>query len=210
MPRIIPLFGGLMLVVGTMLILRKNAEGDPDVRLNLSTARVMLPWILSLGFVAGGLAGFFGIGGGFLIVPALMLATGMPITYAIATSLVPITAFGLVTSASYALAGEVVWRTVALFVGGGLAGGVVGQLSSSRLAQHKSLLQTAFAASVIIGGLYMLIRGKPLRRNDLFRFVRYFCILTCAKDTLLLPIKDRNTDLFCRLLSSAWNRWRLR
>lgn len=159
--RIIPLFGGLMLVVGTMLILRKNAEGDPDVRLNLSTARVMLPWILSLGFVAGGLAGFFGIGGGFLIVPALMLATGMPITYAIATSLVPITAFGLVTSANYALAGEVVWRTVALFVGGGLAGGVVGQLSSSRLAQHKSLLQTAFAASVIIGGLYMLIRGNP-------------------------------------------------
>jgi hypothetical protein len=89
----------------------------------------MLPSILGLGFAAGALAGFFGIGGGFLIVPALMLATGMPITYAIATSLVSITAFGLVTAANYALAGEVVWSTVGLFVAGGIAGGVMGQLA---------------------------------------------------------------------------------
>lgn len=159
--RIIPLFGGLMLVVGTMMILRKNAEGDPDVRLNITTARTMLPWILGLGLAAGALAGFFGIGGGFLIVPALMLATGMPITHAIATSLVSITAFGLVTAGNYALAGEVAWRTVGLFVLGGLVGGAVGQLAGGVLSRHKSLLQTAFAVAVLGVGSFMLIRGTP-------------------------------------------------
>lgn len=158
--RIIPLFGGLMLVVGIMMLLRKNAEGDPDVRLNLKTARTMLPWLIGLGLTAGGLAGFFGIGGGFLIVPALMLATGMPITYAIATSLVSITAFGLVTAGNYALAGEVVWRTVGLFVLGGVAGGAIGQTTGARLSAHKSLLQMAFVVAVIAVGGYMILRGN--------------------------------------------------
>ena len=51
------------------------------------------------------MSGFFGIGGGFLIVPALMLATGMPIMYAVGSSLVAVTAFGLTTAASYAWSG---------------------------------------------------------------------------------------------------------
>lgn len=159
--RLIPLFGGLMLVVGTLLLLRKNAEGDPDVRLTIATARRMLPSIIGLGFAAGALAGFFGIGGGFLIVPALMLATGMPITYAIATSLVSITAFGLVTATNYAMAGEVVWSTVGLFVAGGIAGGVLGQFAGSRLAARKSLLQGLFAVAVLAVGAYTIYRGAP-------------------------------------------------
>jgi hypothetical protein len=52
-----------------------------------------------------------------------------PSPIAIATSLVSITAFGLVTAANYALAGEVVWSTVGLFVAGGIAGGVMGQFA---------------------------------------------------------------------------------
>jgi len=159
--RLIPLFGGLMLVIGTLLLLRKNAEGDPEVRLSLNTARSMLPSILGLGLVTGGLAGFFGIGGGFLIVPALMLATGMPITHAIGTSLVSITAFGLVTASSYALAGEVVWRTAGLFVLGGLAGGGIGQYAGQRLVHHKAVLQSVFAVAVMMVGVYTIYRGLP-------------------------------------------------
>ena len=90
----------------------------------------------------------------------VMLATGMPITYAIATSLVSITAFGLVTAANYALAGEVVWKTVGLFVLGGVAGGAIGQTAGARLSAHKSLLQMAFAAAVIAVGGYMIMRGS--------------------------------------------------
>lgn len=155
------LFGVLMLVVGTLMLLRKNAEGDPTVRLNLSTAPRMAPWLLATGFAVGALAGFFGIGGGFLIVPGLMLATGMPITFAIGTSLVAITAFGAVTAASYALAGEVVWRTVLLFVAGGVAGGIAGQLLGQRLSAHKRALQAVFAVFVLAVGAFIVLYGKP-------------------------------------------------
>lgn len=159
--RIIPLFGGLMLVVGVMMLMRKDAEGDPEVRLSIKTARAMLPWILGLGLAAGALAGFFGIGGGFLIVPSLMLATGMPIRFAIGTSLFSITVFGLVTSTSYAFAGEVMWSAVAWFVAGGIAGSVAGQLLGKKLADRRSALQAVFAVFVLAVGAFTLIRGAP-------------------------------------------------
>ena len=98
--QLLALFGGLMLVVGTVMFIRKDAEGNPDVRLSFSTARQLLPLLLVIGFTVGALSGFFGIGGGFLIVPALVLATGMPIATAIGTSLVEVTAFGAATAAN--------------------------------------------------------------------------------------------------------------
>lgn len=159
--RILALFGGLMMVIGTVMLLRKDAEGDPDVRLTIKTAPRMLPWLLIIGLGAGLLAGFFGIGGGFLIVPGLILATGMPISYAIGTSLVAITAFGAVTAASYVTAGAVIWYDVALFVAGGVAGSIAGQMISARLGTHKRLLQMIFGAFVIAVGAFTLYRGLP-------------------------------------------------
>jgi uncharacterized protein len=159
--KILSLFGGLMLVVGTLMLLQKNAEGDPDVRLTLKTARHMAPWLIATGLAVGALAGFFGIGGGFLIVPALILATGMPITSAIGTSLVAITIFGAATAGTYAWSGEVVWKTVVLFVGGGIAGSVVGQWAGARLGDRKSLLQSIFAGVVMLIGISTIYKGSP-------------------------------------------------
>jgi uncharacterized protein len=159
--KILALFGGLMLVIGTVMLLRKDAEGDSDVRLNLKTARNMLPWLLTIGLGVGGLAGFFGIGGGFLIVPGLMLATGMPITYAIGTSLVAVTVFGAVTASNYAMAGEVLWRTVGLFVSGGIIGSLIGQWLSTKLGNHKKMLQSVFATFVIAVGVFTIYKGMP-------------------------------------------------
>ncbi len=159
--KMLALFGGLMLVIGTIMLLRKDAEGDADVRLNLSTARNMLPWLLTIALGVGGLAGFFGIGGGFLIVPGLMLATGMPITYAIATSLVAITVFGAITASNYALAGEVLWQTVGLFLCGGIAGSLLGQWIGNKLTKHKTTLQSIFAALVIAVGVFTIYKGLP-------------------------------------------------
>jgi len=159
--KILALFGGLMLVIGTLMLVRKNAEGDPDVRLTLNTVRPMAPWLLATGLAVGLLAGFFGIGGGFLIVPGLMLATGMTITSAIATSLVGIVAFGATTASTYALAGEVDWHKVMLFVAGGAAGSVLGQLAGTRLSHRKSVLQAVFAAFVIAIGTFTIYQGLP-------------------------------------------------
>jgi hypothetical protein len=109
----------------------------------------------------GTLAGFFGIGGGFLIVPALMLATGMTITSAIATSLVAITVFGATTASTYAFAGEVLWRSVGLFVIGGILGSVAGQTLGRRLKNHKPMLQSLFAAFVLGIGVFTIYKGLP-------------------------------------------------
>ena len=152
-------FGILMVVVAMVMLLRRDAEGDPDVKLSFNTARHMLPWLISVGLAVGALSGFFGIGGGFLIVPGLMLATGMPIANAIATSLVAITIFGAATSANYAWSGLVEWSVAVNFIAGGIVGGIVGTLLQSRLANHKGLLNSIFACFVMAIGCFVIFKG---------------------------------------------------
>lgn len=104
---------------------RKNAPA-PDVRLSRSSAATLLPRLIPIGLGVGLAAGFFGIGGGFLIVPGLMLATAMPIANAVGTSLVVVSALGLTTAASYAASGMVDWPITALMIAGGAIGTVAG------------------------------------------------------------------------------------
>ena len=157
--RLLAVFGGVMVVVGIVMALRKDAEGNPDIRLNFSTARELLPLLLLIGLTVGALSGFFGIGGGFLIVPGLMIATGMPISYAIGTSLVAVAIFGATTSANYALAGLVDWGIAIYFLVGGVIGGLVGTLASQKLGQNKNVLTIVFASFVILLGLYIASKG---------------------------------------------------
>jgi uncharacterized membrane protein YfcA len=157
---LLSLFGVLMLVVGTVMFLKKDAEGNPDVRLSFSTARQLLPLLLLIGVSVGSLSGFFGIGGGFLIVPGLMLATGMPIGNAIGTSLVAVAAFGAATAANFALSGLVDWRIAGAFIAGGVLGGLAGSLAGRRIGKaRKGLLATIFALFVILTGLYVVWKG---------------------------------------------------
>ena len=114
--RLLALFAVLMMVVGALMLRDRAHVGDSSVTLS----RQNLPKLLGLGLMAGMLSGFFGIGGGFLIVPALMLATGMPILNAVGSSLVSVTAFGLTTAGNYAWSGLVDWPLAGLFVAGGL------------------------------------------------------------------------------------------
>lgn len=58
------------------------------------------------------------IGGGFLVVPGIVAATGMPLIYAIGSSLLSVTAFGLTTADNYAMSGLVDWPLVAFFIAG--------------------------------------------------------------------------------------------
>lgn len=152
---LLPLFAVLMIVVGvTMLRPRKN-EGEGDVRLTRENA----PKVLGFGLGAGSLSGFFGIGGGFLIVPGLIAATGMTMIQAIGSSLFSVGAFGATTAASYAFDGLVDWRIAALFIGGGLIGGVIGARFAQRLAKQRGALQRVFAGVVFAVAAYMLWRS---------------------------------------------------
>lgn len=153
--KLLALFAIVMMVVGTLMLKGRSGVGEPSVRLN----RENLPKLLALGLGTGALSGFFGIGGGFLIVPALIAATGMPILYAVGSSLVAVTAFGLTTAANYALSGLVDWYLAALFISGGVIGGMLGAGSASSLAARKGALNTVFAALIFAVAIYMLVRN---------------------------------------------------
>lgn len=157
--KLLALFGLLMIAIGANMLRGGGEGGDAHVRLTRATARAMGPWLAGIGFGVGIVSGFFGIGGGFLIVPGLMLASGMPLPNAIGTSLVAVTAFGLTTAGSYAWSGLVEWRTAGLVIAGGMAGAVLGTMASVRLAGNRKLLSRIFAAIVINVGFYIAIRG---------------------------------------------------
>jgi uncharacterized protein len=156
--RLLVLFALLMLVIAALMLKTRARVGLPDVKMDWSN----LPAIVGLGLATGTLSGFFGIGGGFLIVPALMLATGMSIMNAVSSSLVAVTAFGLTTAASYAWSGLISWGLAGLFIAGGIAGGLLGTRSARLLAAQRGALNIVFAAVIIAVALYMLARNLSL------------------------------------------------
>lgn len=153
--KLLVLFALLMLGVGALMLRGRSTSGDPDVVLDRGNA----PGLLAAGAGTGILSGFFGIGGGFLIVPGLMLSTRMPIYYAVGSSLVGVTAFGLTTAFNYALDGWVDWPLAAVFIGGGVLGGLVGARLAKALSARKGLLNTVFAGLIFVVALYMLYRS---------------------------------------------------
>ena len=153
--HLLALFAVLMLVIAVLMLRRRGAIGDAEVRLGRGNAGK----IAAVGLGSGALAGFFGIGGGFLIVPGLMFSTGMPMLNAVASSLVAVTAFGLTTAGSYAASGLVDWPLALLFVAGGLAGGFGGAALAAHLAERRGALNVAFATGIIAVAGYMLVRS---------------------------------------------------
>jgi uncharacterized protein len=154
--RLLGMFGFLMVMVGLLMLRPRQSAGDAGVRLTFANAPRLLPMLISLGLAVGLLSGFFGIGGGFLIVPGLMGATAMPLVNAIGSSLVAVTAFGMTTAVSYAISGLVDWRLAVLFVIGGAAGGACGLWFGVRLAAGKRRLSLVFSAIVIAIGVYVV------------------------------------------------------
>lgn len=153
--KLLALFGVLMLVVGVLMFRSRSGEGYPQVRLN----RENFPRLAVMGATTGALSGFFGIGGGFLIVPGLMFAADLPIINAIGSSLVSVTAFGVTTAANYAFSGLVDWTLAGTLLGGGVVGGLIGGATARRLAARRGALAVVFAGIVVAVALYVIVRA---------------------------------------------------
>src|SRR3974390_394808 len=76
--KLLMLFGALMVVVGLTMLRPRKSGSNADVKLTRKSMPDLLPRLLGIGFAVGVLSGFFGIGGGFLIVPGLVAADGPP------------------------------------------------------------------------------------------------------------------------------------
>jgi len=142
----------VMIAVAAAMFSGRAASGDPLVRITPAIAVRLAVGGLIVGF----LSGFFGIGGGFLIVPAIMLGSGMATLNAVGSSLVSVGAFGLTTAATYATAGMIDWPVAAAFIAGGVAGGLGGVALSVRLAAYRGALSRTFAVAVVAVALFVL------------------------------------------------------
>ena len=154
--RLLILFGLLMIGVGLSMLRKRRMAEAPDVRLTRESAAALLPRLVPIGLGVGLAAGFFGIGGGFLIVPGLVLATAMPLPFAIGTSLVVVSALGLTTATSYATSGLVDWGVTGLLIAGGVGGTIAGIALSKVLGARKGMLERGFAIIVIAVGGYVI------------------------------------------------------
>lgn len=152
--KLLFLFALLMLGVGVLMLRGRNNPGVEGAACNRHNA----PKVLGYGLGTGGFSGFFGIGGGFLIVPGLIASTRMPILNAVGTSLVAVTAFGLTTALSYAASGLIDWTLAGVFIAGGLVGGIAGARAARTLSSRGSLT-AIFAGLIFAVAAYMLFRS---------------------------------------------------
>jgi len=114
-PALLLGFAVLLLAAAAAMLLRRN---DPvEQRSKLSLARVA-----AVGLATGVLTGFFGVGGGFVIVPALVLLLGLPLTLAVGTSLLVITPTSAAALAAHLASGTVDWAIALTFTAGAIAG----------------------------------------------------------------------------------------
>ena len=157
--KLLALFGVVMIAVAISIGRRPASAGHPEVHLDSHSAARLVPRLAAAALATGFLSGFFGIGGGFLIVPGLVLATGMPLINAISSSLVSVASFGTTTAANYALSGLIDWRIAALLLAGGVVGGLAGVRAARHLAGQRQALSTAFAVIVGAVGIYVVWRG---------------------------------------------------
>lgn len=150
--KLLFLFALVMVVVGIVMLRGRGDVGNPGAVCHRENA----PEVLGYGMGSGAFAGFFGIGGGFLIVPGLVASTGMPMLSAIGSSLVAVTAFGLTTALNYAASGLIDWPLAALFIGSGIIGSLAGAAAAKRLSAKTGQLKTVFAVLIFIVAAYML------------------------------------------------------
>ena len=115
------LLGILMIVVAYLMIRGRKSE----VKKTDMECKIKYQYLIPIGFAVGFLSGFFGIGGGFLMVPYLMRAGALEITVAVGTSLIAVGTFGIVSASTYALYHEIDLAISILCLLGGIAGGML-------------------------------------------------------------------------------------
>lgn len=149
-------FAVAMAAVGLAMFRKPSSPGDPDVHIDVAKAMRLAP----VGALTGLAAGFFGIGGGFLIAPGLMAASGMTLANAAASSLVSVALFGAATSASYAASGLVDGPILLALIVGGAGGVALGARLAPPLAKRALLARRLFAAMIVLTALYVAWRAS--------------------------------------------------
>jgi uncharacterized membrane protein YfcA len=145
---------GNALLLGFSVVMFVAAFGMLFMRLPPEIERKHAHWltVAASGILLGFLTGFLGVGGGFLIVPVLVLALFFPMRIAIATSLFIIFLNTIVALLARLAGAQVEWGVAALFVLGGVGGNVLGGMLAQRINQRR--LKMIFAFFVMAVGSF--------------------------------------------------------
>ncbi|MGX9463012.1 sulfite exporter TauE/SafE family protein [Shewanella sp. A14] len=145
----------ILMLIGAVMMWRNQSSKCKAGKLNIVK-------ILIQGLAVGVVTGFVGVGGGFLIVPALVLLGGIEMWLAIGTSLLIITMNSLVGFIKYySLLSdkgfEFDWSVIGIMIAGGLVGSIAGQWITQYLP--KALLQKIFAIFLVLMAVFILIKS---------------------------------------------------
>lgn len=143
----------LMMLATAFAMLRRPRRGrEPKARRGAPSLR----HTAVEGLAVGAVTGFVGSGGGFLVVPALALLGGLPMSAAVGTSLLVIAMNSFAGLAGHLSGATVDWSTALIVTGAAVAGSLVGARLAGRVPQEG--LRTAFGWFVVVMGVFVLAR----------------------------------------------------
>ncbi len=166
------LFSMLMIIIGMYMYISK-CRAVPDEDCSKVVKNTKYSKVSGYSLIVGLASGFFGIGGGFLIVPGLLASSKIKISMAIGTSLVAVGTFGVVTAVRYAVVspgltyvsqgmiGDVLYLIAIVYVIGGIFGGYLGTELSIHLGGKKNELRKVFSVIIIFVGIYVAYESYP-------------------------------------------------
>jgi len=147
------LFAVLMIAAALSMIRRKKG---PEITLSKENRTYNYPLILLEGLVVGALTGLVGAGGGFLIIPALVLLSGLPMKEAVGTSLLIIAAKSLIGFTGDLGHFDIDWQLLLPVTAIAIAGIFIGNRLTRKVDGEK--LKTGFGWFVLVIGAYIIVR----------------------------------------------------
>jgi uncharacterized membrane protein YfcA len=156
--EVIMLLLSLLMVAAAVSMLRRRPGGAWTVSFDEGYTAAGWLRLAFVGLGVGFLTGFFGVGGGFLIVPALVLVLGLPMHLAVGTSLVAISLNALWGLLGNLRLGTLDWTLTILFA----LGGVVGVLTGGKLAGRLPDRQLRAGFALLVVGLAMYSFGRSV------------------------------------------------
>lgn len=153
-PIALMLLFAVVMILASVSMIRPGKKADPDENTPMS---YNYPMILLEGVVVGMLTGLVGAGGGFLIIPALVLLARMPMKLAVGTSLFIIAAKSLIGFIGDLQGNEIIdWTLLGIFTAFAVAGIFIGILLSKKIPGQK--LKKGFGWFVLVMGIYIIVK----------------------------------------------------
>jgi uncharacterized membrane protein YfcA len=147
------LFAVIMLAASYSMIRKQKKAAEADI----DEVKYNYPLILSEGAIVGVVTGLVGAGGGFLIIPALVLLAKLPMKKAVGTSLMIIAAKSLIGFMGDLRGDEVIdWKFMLIFTAIAVVGIFTGSYMSSKISNDK--LKPVFGWFVLVMGIYILLK----------------------------------------------------